>query len=93
MYENMTLWVNFAGKFKNNIYMSQEQEILRKQRERRKKISAIREQFANTSCLTNNIPIPIRTFLNSQSIPIPIRTDLGSANLFLLLFIRKITIR
>ena len=59
----------------------------------KKIISGIREQFANTSHLTNIIPIPIRKFWNSQTIPIPIRTEVGSANLFLFLFAGKITIR
>ena len=39
---------------------------------RKKKISGICELFANTSHLTDIIPIPIRKFWNSQTIPIPI---------------------
>ena len=39
---------------------------------KKKKISVILELFANTSHLTNIIPIPIRKFWNSQTIPIPI---------------------
>ena len=60
---------------------------------RKKKKFGIRELFANTSHLTNIIPIPIRKFWNSQTIPIPIHTEVGSANLFLFLFAGKITIR
>ena len=44
----------------------------------RKKISGIQELFANSSHLTNIIPIPIGKFWNSQTIPIPIRTEVGS---------------
>ena len=57
-----------------------------------KKISGICELFANTSHLTNIIPIPIRMFWNSQTIPIPICAEVGSSNLFLFLFAGKITI-
>ena len=59
---------------------------------REKRISGIRELFANTSNLTNIIPIPIRKFWISRTIPNPIRTEDGSANLFLFLFTGKITI-
>ena len=49
--------------------------------------------FANISHLTNNIPIPIHKYWNSQTISIPICTEIVSANLFILLFAEKITIR
>ena len=59
---------------------------------RKKEISGIRELFANTSYLTNIIPIPIRKFGNSQTFPIPIFTECGSPNISLFLFAGKITI-
>ena len=78
--------------FRGKIYKSQEKEIIKIKYDR-KNISGIHELFANTSHLTNIIPIPIRKFWNSRTIPIPIRTEVGSANLFLFLFAGKITIR
>ena len=60
---------------------------------RNKQILSICELFANTSHLTNIIPIPIYKFWNSQTIPIQICTEIGSANLFLFPFAGKITIR
>ena len=59
----------------------------------RKNISDNRKLFANSSHLTNIIPIPICNFWDSQTIPIPIHTIVGSTNLFLFLFAGKITIR
>ena len=49
--------------------------------------------FANTSCLRNTIPIPIRKFWYLGIIPIPIHEDIGSMNLFLFLFAGKKNIR
>ena len=60
---------------------------------REKKMKGICELFANTSHLTNIIPIPICKFWNSQTIPIPICKEVGFTNLFLFLFAGIITIR
>ena len=59
----------------------------------KKWISNILDLFANTSHLTNIIPIPIRKLWNSRTTFIPIRTEVGTPNLFLFLFAGKITIR
>ena len=77
----------------NYKYIRVKKNIFLEKKFEKKNISGIREQFANTSHLTNIIPIPIRKFWDSQTIPIPIRTEVGSANLFLFLFAGKITIR
>ena len=60
---------------------------------KKKHILGIHEYFANTSHLTNFIPIPICKFWDSRTIPIPMCTEIGSTNLFLFLFVGKITIR
>ena len=90
-YEYISQWLCLPGNFfKCKIYKSKEKEIV-KHFLREKRISGICELFANTSHVTNIIPIPIRKFWNSQTIPIPICTEIGSANLFLFLFAGKIT--
>ena len=78
--------------FLNKKYITVKKKKLLEKDKGKKYISGIREYFANTSNLTNIIPIPICKFLISQTIPIPIRTEVGSANLFLFLFAGKITI-
>ena len=57
--------------FQMKKYKSQEKDFFRHLIEK-KQISGIHELFANTSHLTNIIPIPIRKFWNSKTIPIPI---------------------
>ena len=74
------------------MYRSQEKELLNNFLEKIY-ILGICEYFANTSHLTNIIPIPIGKFWNSQTIPISIPTEVGSANLFLFLFTGKIITR
>ena len=75
-------------------FKSQEREIIFFFLMRKKHILGIGEYFANTSRLTNIIPIPIRNFWDLKTIPIPICTEVGSMNLLLFLFAgEKKTIR
>ena len=80
--------VNFSNKKYIRVKKKKFSDILL----RINQISGICELFANTFHPTNNIPIPISKFWNSQTIPIPICTEVGFANLFLFLFAGKMTI-
>ena len=77
------------GNFSNEKYIRVKKKKVLDILLRKKSILCFHELFANTSHLTNNIPIPIRKFWNSRTIPIPMRKEVGSANLFLILFAGK----
>ena len=86
----MSPWLCLQSKFLKYKYIPVKKNISLEKSLREKNISVICEYFANTSNLTNIIPIPICKFCNSQTIPIPICSEVGSANQFLILFAVKI---